>query len=248
MAMPDAHPGYGFPIGGVAAFDSEEGVISPGGVGFDINCLSKDAEVLHEHGYTVPISEFGARWDSEHILCMNFGTKPRNTGIDAFMELPTREKMYRLTTESGESIKASAEHPFYTDGGMVRVKDLQEQEQRIAIFPFKGVEYEVPDSNVIVDVEDVRSLDINQKNMEQTITELKKRDLLPLTADSDKLPYLLKIMGFLLGDGTMYFTGNKGTIWFYGMPDDLEDIRLDIEKSGFTPSRIYSKTHDHEVA
>ncbi|MCK4459354.1 MAG: RtcB family protein [Methanosarcinales archaeon] len=38
MAMPDAHPGYGFPIGGVAAFDAEEGVISPGGVGFDINC------------------------------------------------------------------------------------------------------------------------------------------------------------------------------------------------------------------
>jgi len=38
MAMPDAHPGYGFPIGGVAAFDSEDGVISPGGVGFDINC------------------------------------------------------------------------------------------------------------------------------------------------------------------------------------------------------------------
>lgn len=38
MAMPDAHVGYGFPIGGVAAFDEEEGVISPGGVGFDINC------------------------------------------------------------------------------------------------------------------------------------------------------------------------------------------------------------------
>ncbi len=38
MAMPDAHTGYGFPIGGVAAFDEDEGVISPGGVGFDINC------------------------------------------------------------------------------------------------------------------------------------------------------------------------------------------------------------------
>ncbi len=38
MAMPDAHPGYGFPIGGVAAFDMSTGVISPGGVGFDINC------------------------------------------------------------------------------------------------------------------------------------------------------------------------------------------------------------------
>lgn len=37
-AMPDIHYGYGFPIGGVAAFGGEEGVISPGGVGFDISC------------------------------------------------------------------------------------------------------------------------------------------------------------------------------------------------------------------
>ncbi len=38
MAMPDIHWGYGFPIGGVAATDAEEGWISPGGVGYDINC------------------------------------------------------------------------------------------------------------------------------------------------------------------------------------------------------------------
>ena len=38
LCMPDGHFGYGFPIGGVAAMDAEEGVISPGGIGFDINC------------------------------------------------------------------------------------------------------------------------------------------------------------------------------------------------------------------
>ena len=38
MAMPDIHWGYGFPIGGVAAFDYEEGIVCPGGVGYDINC------------------------------------------------------------------------------------------------------------------------------------------------------------------------------------------------------------------
>jgi len=38
LAMPDIHWGYGFPIGGVAAVDAEEGAISPGGIGFDINC------------------------------------------------------------------------------------------------------------------------------------------------------------------------------------------------------------------
>jgi tRNA-splicing ligase RtcB len=38
LSMPDIHEGYGFPIGGVAAFDVKEGMISPGGIGYDINC------------------------------------------------------------------------------------------------------------------------------------------------------------------------------------------------------------------
>lgn len=38
IVLPDGHEGYGFPVGGVAATDAEEGVISPGGVGYDINC------------------------------------------------------------------------------------------------------------------------------------------------------------------------------------------------------------------
>jgi len=37
LAMPDVHMGYGFTIGGVAAFDVDDGVVSPGGVGYDIN-------------------------------------------------------------------------------------------------------------------------------------------------------------------------------------------------------------------
>ena len=51
LAMPDMHWGYGFPIGGVAAFDLEAGVISPGGVGYDINCgvsLTRTAFTQHE--------------------------------------------------------------------------------------------------------------------------------------------------------------------------------------------------------
>ncbi len=38
LAMPDIHFGYGFPVGGVAAFDLDEGIVSPGGIGYDINC------------------------------------------------------------------------------------------------------------------------------------------------------------------------------------------------------------------
>jgi tRNA-splicing ligase RtcB (3'-phosphate/5'-hydroxy nucleic acid ligase) len=52
MAMPDIHQGYGFPVGGLAAFDISKGVVSPGGIGYDINCgvrllaLPLDAEDL----------------------------------------------------------------------------------------------------------------------------------------------------------------------------------------------------------
>jgi len=68
FAMPDVHQGYGFPIGGVAAFDLGSGVISPGGVGFDINCgvrvlstnidekdfMTKRKEILHSIFRAVP--------------------------------------------------------------------------------------------------------------------------------------------------------------------------------------------------
>jgi len=68
IALPDSHQGYGFPIGGVAAFDLDKGVISPGGVGYDINCgvrmlatniktsdfLKKRKEILHAIFRSVP--------------------------------------------------------------------------------------------------------------------------------------------------------------------------------------------------
>jgi len=68
IVMPDAHQGYGFPIGGVAAFDIDKGVISPGGVGYDINCSvrllrtnlkleniqGKKKEIVHSLFRTIP--------------------------------------------------------------------------------------------------------------------------------------------------------------------------------------------------
>lgn len=68
LVMPDVHEGYGFPIGGVAAFDLKDGVISPGGVGYDINCgvrlvrtsltlqevAPKLAELVHQMQRDVP--------------------------------------------------------------------------------------------------------------------------------------------------------------------------------------------------
>ena len=51
IAMPDIHWGYGFPIGGVAAFDWQTGVVSPGGVGYDINCGVRLARTQLEEAF-----------------------------------------------------------------------------------------------------------------------------------------------------------------------------------------------------
>ena len=70
IAMPDIHRGYGFAIGGVAAFDATSGVISPGGVGYDINCgvrlLRTSLSCLHI-GHLVPLSRLndGSRMNGD---------------------------------------------------------------------------------------------------------------------------------------------------------------------------------------
>ncbi|MBD3368970.1 RNA-splicing ligase RtcB [Candidatus Fermentibacteria bacterium] len=70
--MPDAHQGYGFPIGGVAAFDAKRGIISPGGVGYDINCGVR----LLKTEYTV--EDIGPH--RKKLLETIFGTVPAGVG------------------------------------------------------------------------------------------------------------------------------------------------------------------------
>ena len=75
LAMPDIHWGYGFCIGGVCATDpAEGGVISPGGVGYDINCLPGDTPVRFQHGYTKRISEIDAPADDLELDCLDAQT------------------------------------------------------------------------------------------------------------------------------------------------------------------------------
>lgn len=69
LAMPDIHWGYGFPIGGVAAFDMEKGVISPGGIGFDINC--------------------GLRLLSTHLVLDDVKDRIRNVVDELFETIPS---------------------------------------------------------------------------------------------------------------------------------------------------------------
>lgn len=254
MAMPDVHHGYGMPIGGVAAFDPENGgIISPGMCGYDINCITGETGVLHEFGYKLKIRDFEKIWQKERIKCLKLNPgEPVDTEIVRFIKTKAPDTIYKIVTTSGIEITATEDHPFYTEKGMT---PLCEVNSRIAIYPFEGVPYEEPSNEIIVAENDVKRFllsigkDSRGHGLEQTIIQLKKRNLLPLRYNSEALPYLIKIMGYVWGDGHLGFIGKqkKGVTSFYGKPEDLDKIAQDIEQSGFKPSKMYSRDRKHKI-
>ena len=81
--MPDGHQGYGFPIGGVAGFDLEEGVISPGGVGYDINC---GVRVLRTN-----LSLEDVKGKLKEIVDAIFRNVPSGVGSTGYLKLTMRD-------------------------------------------------------------------------------------------------------------------------------------------------------------
>ncbi|MFC1815223.1 RtcB family protein [Thermodesulfobacteriota bacterium] len=84
LAMPDMHWGYGFPIGGVAAFDWDSGVISPGGVGYDINCGVRLA--------TTSLNEKDARPKLEALVNALYQNTPAGVGSTGSLKLSKSEE------------------------------------------------------------------------------------------------------------------------------------------------------------
>jgi tRNA-splicing ligase RtcB len=254
LAMPDMHEGYGFPIGGVAAMRTSDGVISPGGVGYDINCTSGNTRILLEHGAYLPIKKLGDNWKKFQVSHINLNKFNQNTSpLIHFLKRLCNPSILRFTTTAGNKIEVTGDHPIYTPKGMKEAKYLK-QNEKVVVWPFKGVLYREPPNKTILSESNFRRILINLGKttkgsaIQQIISKIKALDILPLKYNSPQLPYFLKIMGYVLGDGSISFINNKkGTVWFYGNPEDLETIRQDIKKIGFIPSKIYNRTRNHKI-
>ena len=233
--LPDGHQGYGFPIGGVAGIDAEDGCISPGAVGYDINCLPADTDVRLSFGRRRPIAELHD--------CVGEERATVAAGEDGEVDSPIRlltesdpKPVYEVTTETGETVRATADHPFRTPAGMVELTDLAPGDT-VSVSPFRGLDHEDPEEFVVVEESDLEDADA------QLVGALKRNGLLPLRSTDDAFNRLLKLAGFHTGDGSF---ADDQTV-FYADPDDLEQIREDISALGFSPSRIDDRERKHEV-
>lgn len=94
IAMPDIHWGYGFPIGGVAAMDAEHGVISPGGVGYDINCGVRLALI------PIPFKEISEQ-DREELINKIYSLVPSGVGRGQRGKKNLSDQDYQILTSHG---------------------------------------------------------------------------------------------------------------------------------------------------
>jgi tRNA-splicing ligase RtcB len=254
LAMPDIHQGYGFPIGGVAATRLPHGIISPGGVGYDINCLAGDSLVLGDLGYTCPIADFEADWQAQTLACQSLGSnQPSSTSVVRFMRQPPRASVLRISTASGRTIVATSDHPFWTPDGMRPLGQIKPKDQ-VAVLGFDGVPYEAPPDEIILTQADVKAMlarlgkGASGNAVAQIMNRLETVGLVPLRYSSPALPHLLRLMGLAWGDGTLTLNKNgKGVLSCYGRVQDLEDLRADIRALGFQPSRVYARTRHHTI-
>jgi tRNA-splicing ligase RtcB len=111
MAMPDMHWGYGFPIGGVAAFDWETGVISPGGVGYDINCGVRLAATGLEEKEVRPVLE--------RLINALFQNIPSGVGSTGSVKLSPKEEI-KVLREGG---RWAVRHGFGEPSDVERTED-----------------------------------------------------------------------------------------------------------------------------
>ncbi|MBN2458893.1 RtcB family protein [Candidatus Woesearchaeota archaeon] len=115
IMLPDAHQGYGFSIGGVAALDYETGCISPGGIGFDINC---GVRLL-----TTPLKKEDVEPKIKELMDSMFRNVPSGVGSESFLRLSNPEldavlnKGAAWAVEQGYGFKEDLEH-CEENGGM----------------------------------------------------------------------------------------------------------------------------------
>ena len=226
LAMPDVHEGYGF-------------------------CLTKDAKILTEFGYFIKIKDLEKFLPEIKIL--NFEQDKRSLGktkVIKFFRIKPYRKILRITTKSGFILEATEDHPLFTTDGM-KEAGLLNVGDKVAIYGFDGVPYEEPPKKVLVDEEKIKKTFFKIKapksisSLRIIIKKLKEKKLLPLTYDHPKFPYLIKICAFIFGDGSMNFIGKKkdGILHFSGKKEDLLEIKKDLEKIGYTSSKIFKRYH-----
>ncbi len=180
--MADGHKGYSMPIGGVIGYHN---AVSPSGVGYDIACLAVGTAVTTADGYYLPIEQARAAspltcWDGERVrlISPNLGAIQRDT-----------RSVLAIRLSNGRSIQATPDHRVLTSTGWKETSDLTAAD-KIACNPFIGMPFIAQTGEL--------PLALPSPVVQARLAE---RGIYPLYLDSPLFPVIVRLLGYISGDG-----------------------------------------------
>lgn len=143
----------------------------------------------------------------------------------------------KIVTEAGREIEVTDNHPLWTEQGWKNAEEIEVGE-KVAAVPMvtKRDKEEMDSKDVLLDEEIIKGVAFSSMRVDKYIKELKDKDLLPLRMNSELLPILARMMGWLFTDGTLYHkrSNNYRELSFvFGSEEDVEEFMEDLERLGF---------------
>jgi acetolactate synthase-1/2/3 large subunit len=226
-------------------------------------CIAPDTKILVNDYSLVAASHMENDWHERKVLApnpINGSLAPYKIG--AYIKVDPKaagKKVYRLITkETGRTIKASGDHPFWTPNGWKNLEEIKIGD-KVAVLPVLDIEDEKSKINAIIITEDdiirhARSFLKDESAVKEVVNGLKAKGLAPLTYSSEKVPAISRIMGHIFGNGGLskpIFDSKEGEgsvyVFFTIHGDrDLEEIKSDLSKIGFKSCPIDGQEREKE--
>jgi peptide subunit release factor 1 (eRF1)/intein/homing endonuclease len=216
-------------------------------------CLAPDTMILLDDDSQASIKSLAGK-QGQNVWTYDIEQKKLSRApVERHIEtLSGSRKVYRITVESGRSITATGDHPFFTPKGWITLGELKPGDLTCINPSFKesNVSQTIIDDYVLVDEDRIRKMDVAPANLDSTIRRLKQRGLLPLRMSNPKLYLLSRLLGQLFSDDSLSHDQelrngrpySHFTVDFcLGGDADYEDLKVDLSKLGVEAKKPYDR-------
>ena len=213
---------------------------------FRMSCLSGNTRISTQEG-NIKIKEMVAK--KKRIFCFNGENLSTQHTKGAFLTSRSNKKLYKVKTERGYSIEATGDHKFFTPGGYIQLDKIL-YGSLVAVSPESFYKYRkpvesLPNKKIISEETYVRSIKRygrKEKSNLEYLGQMKNREIIPLAYNNPNIYVIARLVGYLTGDAHLYHRIKKDgksytEIQVYALKKELEAIKEDFRKLGFTPGK-----------